>query len=101
LPAHEGSSIDWICENVTLGKMGCITGKQIDKGKWDKIGSEVPTAVAVKNTVLYDVTPCSLIEVYPHSGRMSASIFRVKETIGKQPARRKQQAERNHRRIWF
>jgi hypothetical protein len=60
LPAEEGSSIDWICGNVTFGKMGCITGKQIDKGIWDKIGSEVSAAVAVKSSVLCDVTRCSL-----------------------------------------
>jgi hypothetical protein len=64
LPAHEGFSIDWICENVTLGKMGCITDKHFDKAKWDKIESEVPTAVAVKSIVLCEVTLCILVEVH-------------------------------------
>jgi hypothetical protein len=86
---------------VTFGKMGCITGKQMDKGICNMIGSEVSTEVAVKGIVLCHVTPCSLVEVYRHSGRISASIFRVEETIEKQPSRRKLQAERNHRRIWF
>jgi hypothetical protein len=101
LPAEEGSSIDWICGNVTFGKMGCITGKHIDEGIWEKIGSEVLAAVAVNSIVLYDVTPCGLPQVYLHSGGISASIFRIEETIVKQPARRKQQAKRNHERIWF
>lgn len=85
--------------NVTFGKMGCIAGKQINKGIWDKIGSEVSTPLAVKGIILYDVTPCSLVDVYRHYGRISASIFRVEEPIGKQPARRKQQDERKHKRI--
>jgi hypothetical protein len=64
-----GPSIDPICGNVTFGKLGRITGKQIYKGKCDKAGSEVPTAVAMKSNSLCDVTPCSLVEVYRRSGR--------------------------------
>jgi hypothetical protein len=38
---------------------------------------EVLSAVTVKNTVVCDVTPCSLIDTYQRFEEHNASIFRV------------------------
>jgi hypothetical protein len=42
---------------------------------------EVLTAVAMKNTIVWDVAPCSLAEVYKISEERNASIFRRCEDV--------------------
>jgi hypothetical protein len=50
--------------------------KLILKGFDDKVVFEVLVAVAIKSTILWDVTPCSLVEVWKEH---IASTFRAEE----------------------
>jgi hypothetical protein len=57
----------------------------------DFIGFEVPIAVTMKSTIVWNLTPCSLVEAHQHFGGTWRLLFEIEEYA--KEAKSKMQAE--------
>jgi hypothetical protein len=55
---------------------------------WKCVCFEVLTALVMKSSIFWDITPCSPLKVSDHSEEHIASIFRIEDKRRKKPMRK-------------